>query len=460
MPDTPDPDAPQSGHGHVPARVANPWWMLRILGRVPVGVGPQHVRLLGFVALAMFFENFDMSLLGAVLKYLAQDFGLDKAELGSFTGAIRLGTLPAFFIIPFADRIGRRRMFLISVVGMSAGTFLTAFSPNEAWFIAFQVLSRSFMLTASAVAFVFITEEFPAEHRGWGIGMLGAVAALGFGVGALLFAAIDVIPFGWRALYAFGFVPVFFLAKIGSGLPETRRFSEAAADAAADASAAGSSWLGPLEPIFALATQQPRHALGVLCLGVLGTAGTAVAFQFTGEFVLNERGWAPWMYTAMFILCGAVGVVGSPWAGRMGDRFGRRVVAGIMLGFFPIWVFAFYMGPGWLTPFSWVGMVFASMSSSVVIRALTNETFPTSRRGTAGGLLSLMETGGATAGLFAFSYWMGVIEDQALVIGLLSLVTVVSVMSLPLFPETRSVELEEIHPDRPTAVASTSGDVS
>jgi MFS family permease len=172
--------------------------------------------------------------------------------------------------------------------------------------------------------------------------------------------------------------------------------------------------------------------------------GTATAFQFTGEFVLNARGWLPWQYSVMFILCGAVGVVGSPWAGRMGDRFGRKVVAAVMLGLFPAWVFAFYLGPGWATPFSWIGMVFASMSSSVVIRALTNETFPTSHRGTAGGFLSLMETAGASLGLFSFAYWMGIVDDQGLVIGLLSLMSCVSVVSLVLFPETRQRELEEI----------------
>jgi MFS-type transporter involved in bile tolerance (Atg22 family) len=80
----------------------------------------------------------------------------------------------------------------------------------------------------------------------------------------------------------------------------------------------------------------------------------------------------------------------------------------------------------------------------VVIRALTNETFPTSHRGTAGGFLSLMETLGASLGLFAYAYFMGLVDDQGLVIGLLSLMTVVSILSLPLFPETRSRELEEI----------------
>ena len=43
-------------------------------------------------------------------------------------------------------------------------------------------------------------------------------------------------------------------------------------------------------------------------------------------------GWEPWQYSTMFILCGMVGVVGSPWAGRMGDLYGRRVIAAGMLG--------------------------------------------------------------------------------------------------------------------------------
>ena len=49
-----------------------------------------------------------------------------------------------------------------------------------------------------------MSEEFPAHHRGWGIGMLGGVGAIGYGFGALLYGAIEWLPFGWRALYALG----------------------------------------------------------------------------------------------------------------------------------------------------------------------------------------------------------------------------------------------------------------
>jgi MFS family permease len=429
-----------------PERIRNPWWIPPFLGRIPPGVEPSHLRIMGFVALAMFFENFDMSLLGAVLKFLAEDFGLDKAELGSFTGAIRLGTLPAFLIIPFADRLGRRRMFLISVVGLSAGTFLTAFSQTPAQFIACQVLSRSFIITASAIAFVIITEEFPAAHRGWGLGMLGAVAAIGHGFGALLFGFIDYLPYGWRSLYVVGVIPILFVPFLGRGIQETSRFARFAAGESS-AGRSGGVVFRSIEPLIDLGRHHPWQALGVLVLGVLGTAGTAVGFQFIGEYVLTVHGWSPAQYSAMFILCGAVGIIGSPWAGRLGDTYGRRRVAAITLAIFPLWAIAFYSGPGWLLPFCWVGMVFTSMSSSVVIRAITNETFPTSRRGTAGGVLSLMETAGASLGLFLYAGMMITLPEQGTIVSIVSILTAISIIALPLFPETRALELESISSD-------------
>jgi MFS family permease len=148
-------------------RTRNPWWIPPFLGRVPEGVESRHLTLLGFVALAMFFENYDVSLLTSVLKFLSEDFGLSEAELGTFAGSIRLGTLPAFFLVPLADRIGRQRMFLVSVAGLSLGAFLTAFSQTPMQFVALQVLSRSFIITASATAFVIVTEEASECSAPW-----------------------------------------------------------------------------------------------------------------------------------------------------------------------------------------------------------------------------------------------------------------------------------------------------
>ncbi len=434
-------------------RVRNPWWIPPFLGTVPVGVERSHLRILGFVALAMFFENYDMSLLTSVLKFLGEDFNLDKSELGTFAGAIRLGTLPAFFLVPLVDRIGRRRMFLISVAGLSVGAFLTAFSQNATQFVLCQVINRTFIITASATAFVIITEEFPAEHRGWGIGMLGAVGSLGYGVGALVFAGIDQIPYGWRALYALGILPLFFLPLLRRGVTETGRFQRQRGAALQQEGIRGAI-RGALRPIGQLVREHPKYALGVIGLGMLATAGHVTAFQLTAYYLLEVHGWEPYEYAMMFFFCGAVGIVGSPLAGRLGDLYGRRMLGLVVLGLFPVAAFTFYTGPGWSVPIGWVLMVFMSMSSGVVIRALTNEVFPTSHRGTGGGLLSSVETLGAAGGLFIYAFFQELYQNQGLVISYISLLTVVSVAALVLFPETRARELESISQDAPAPDAA------
>jgi putative MFS transporter len=426
-----------------PERSRNPWWIPPFLGSVPKGVEHTQLNLLGFVALAMFFENYDYALLTNVLKYLAEDFGLDKTDLGWFTGAIRLGTLPAFFIVPFADRIGRRRLFLVSIIGLSIGTFITAFSQTAEQFILCQVLSRSFMITASAIAYVIVTEELPAAHRGWGIGILGAVASFGFGVSALLFAFIDSIPYGWRGMYALGLAPLLLLPVLRRQIPETARFKERARQLGR--LSASQVMTGALKPVLELLRANRRHAAGVIALGFLSTAGHATAFQLTAEFVLTVRGWSNGEYAAMLFFCGAFGIVGSPIAGRLGDRFGRRAIGAAVLGVFPLTAAAFYLGPGWAVPVAWVAMVFTSMAAGVVVRGLTNEVFPTSQRATASGLLLSVETLGAASSLFLYSYLMSVLdEQQGLAVASISLLALVSTGFLVLFPETRQRELEAI----------------
>ena len=107
-----------------------------------------------------------------------------------------------------------------------AQTFLTAFAQTPLQFVVVEMAARMFMLAGVAVAVVIIAEEFPSEHRGWGVGMAGALSATGYGLGAALFAAIDVLPYGWRALYAVGVVPLLLLPVLRREIHETSRFAE------------------------------------------------------------------------------------------------------------------------------------------------------------------------------------------------------------------------------------------
>lgn len=421
-------------------RPRNPWWIPGFFGAIPE-LEPRLLSLLGFVAFALFFESYDFSLLNAALKHIAQDLGLDETELGAFTAMIRIGALPAFVLIPLADIFGRRRLFLISVALLSAGTFVTAFAQSPEQFIAAQMLTRTFMLTASAVAIVIVTEEFPAAHRGWGIGMLAALAAVGHGFGAILFAAVEVLPYGWRALYAVGVLPLFLLPSFRAGITETGRFRSQDRADIASIGAAARAWLRPLAGI---AREKPWRAAGIMAVGAISSFGHAVVYAFIGYFVLTYRGWQPWQYSLMVVACGAVGVVGNVYAGRLADRHGRRRVGFVVLALFPVFAWLFFRGPNWVLPPTWMLLVLVTMAGNVIIRALSTELFPTSQRGTSAGVMMLAETLGAGAGLALLAVLTAEAGDLIRALPLVAAATLIAAAVILLFPETRQRELESI----------------
>jgi MFS family permease len=414
-----------------------PWWIPPVFGRTP-DLEPRHLRLLGLVSLALLFENYDFSLLTAALPFIAESLALEEAELGNFTALIRLGALPAFLVIPVADRLGRRRVFLVSIFILSLGTVLTGFAQTANQFLVIQIVTRTFMLTSSAVAFVMISEELPAAHRGWGIGILGALASMGHGLSALLFAAVDYLPFGWRALYVVGLAPVFFLPQFRRGIEETRRFAQASPVAATGGVA------GYLEPIRLLIRRFPGRALGLAALGLLTAAATSSVYQFTAQFLLTRRGWAPGQYSLLLLTGGAIGIMGNVLAGRLSDAFGRRRVGVAFLIGFPVLAWGFLNGVGPFLVVSWTLMTLSLTGSATVSRAFATELFPTAFRGTATGGLTLMETLGAALGLVLVSAGMSFGTDLVTMLVALSFLAPIGAATILTFPETGGRELEAI----------------
>jgi MFS family permease len=149
------------------ARRRYPGWIPPFLGRAPDLPEPQ-LRMLGFVALAIRFENSDQAMPSVALKQIAEGPGVAESDLGSVLGTVRRGALPAFLLIPIGDWVGRRRLFLASVTGLSLATVGSGFARTTAEFVALQMLSGAFMVTCTAASFVIITEELPRQHRGWG----------------------------------------------------------------------------------------------------------------------------------------------------------------------------------------------------------------------------------------------------------------------------------------------------
>jgi MFS family permease len=427
-----------------PAGSEAPRWLKPLLGRVPEGVEVAQLRLLGMVALALLFEEYDTAMLISALKYIAQDLGMPGSELGLYLALVRLGAVPAFLIVPLGDRIGRRPIFIGSTVTLGLLTFATAFVQSPLQFVVLQALARTFFVAGTAVAFVIVAEELPAHSRGWGIGLLGALGALGHGLGAALFSQVDRLPFGWRALYGVGLVPVLCMPLFLLAVRETGRF---AAHRRSQVSDGGRRWglARAFAPIGFLFSHHALRAVGLSVCGFLVAAAALPSFQFSGYFTQTKLQWTPGEYSAMVIAAGAVGILGNVVAGRLGDRFGRKGVGFTMLALFPLASFVFYHGTSWVVVTAWIPLVFCSMGGRVILRALSTELFPTSHRSAAAGMFTVMESLGAVGGLLIVHvYGTANADDIARIVSTVALAVLVTAMILLLFPETKRRELEEL----------------
>ncbi|MDJ0866171.1 MAG: MFS transporter [Myxococcota bacterium] len=407
------------------------------------GVDRREHRLLLLLGAAAFFSMYDQALLSLLLVQIQADLAIPEGQLGLLGSLVRLGSLPAFAVLLLADRLGRRRLLLATIIGYTFFTAATALAPGFGALIAFQLLARTFVTAEWLLAVVVIVEEFRETNRGLGIGLLGTLAALGHGLAMILFGAVEHVPFGWRGLYALGVLPLLAIAFFRRRLPETGRFEHTRATTAAASSTAG--WL---EPLRGLLTHAPRRLAAVVAVHFFWSFSNAPVDFFLPKFFQEVHGWTPAHFALVAVLGGALGLCGQPIGGWLSDRRGRRPA---LVGFTllePLAALALYSVLGPIAVGLYVAWVFCSVGNDVVGRTAAQELFPTSARATAAGVAAVVGTLGGMLGLacegalFALlgSHWLGV---RALAVtGLVAAVVVARC-----YPETSGRSLEEIAPE-------------
>lgn len=422
-----------------------PRWLVLtpFLGKPPPLTRHQW-RIIGLIAVVNIFDQYDLMLFSLALKQIQAELAIPEAQLGDLGAIIRLGALPAFVFAVLADRIGRRQVLLMTIVAYTVLTGATAFAPNAASFVVLQFLARIFAVAEVMLAYVVIAEELDPDARGWGAGALAALGALGSGLALALFAAVDILPMGWRSLYLIGLIPLALIAWLRRSLPETKRYVAQAGERS-DSSILGSA----LRPILDLIRMYPGRILMIgSVIFLLSFAENAASF-FGPKYLQEEHGWAPYQYSLLGVAGGFVGIFGGAFAGRLSDQYGRKKVASVFLLAHPVLVLAFYQGFGWPLVPIWIAMLFSAIAGGVVLATYGNELFPTSYRSTASGARTIIATLGGVLGLAAESVLYGIYQSHWTAISLLVLVAFTApLIVIIFFPETSGRELEDISPER------------
>lgn len=398
--------------------------------------------LLGLLGLTLLINHYDFAVLSLALPQIQVGLSIPEQEIGRVVAAVRLGVLPALLLAFVADRAGRRRLLVLTILGFTLCTTLTAFAPNASAFVALQFAARMFIAAEEMLAIVVIAEEFSAQTRGFGLGILAAFGALGFGVAALVLALVNKLPFGWRALYVAGALPLLWLAWLRRRVPETRRF-----EAEREARPLESSVRQALRPLRELTSRYPGRMFA-LCAALMTSAlATTTAATFVSKFLQQTHGYAPGQVTLLFVSAGFLVFVSTIAAGTLADRFGRRLMIAAALGLNALGIFGFYHGQGPWVVASWVLMTACSVGTDVLYGAIGSELFPTSYRSTASGLRSAASTVGGSLGLWLEAKLFPIAGSHAAAISwLLGLAWIGPLIVLAFLPETARRELEDIAP--------------
>ncbi|SIR76911.1 MFS transporter [Williamsia sterculiae] len=212
-----------------PAPVASPVSVAARLDRLPVV--RLHWVATAVIGLGLFFDLYENFLAATISSVLKNELDLSRTGLNLLLGSAFLGQfLGALVMGRFADRVGRRRAFMINLAIYSLFSVLGAFSPNATVLIITRFIAGVGIGAEFALADSYLSDLLPKHARGKFISWAYTVAFLGVPtVGLLAHWLVPLQPLGfdgWRWLFLLGGIGSFVIWVVRRGLPESPRWLE------------------------------------------------------------------------------------------------------------------------------------------------------------------------------------------------------------------------------------------
>jgi MFS family permease len=398
-----------------------------------------HWRIVIALGITWLLDGLEVTMVGSLGPVLLRvdTLGLSAAELGWAGSAYIAGAVVGALIFGrLADRLGRKRLFLVTLVVYVVATVLTGLTWDFASFAFCRFLTGLGIGGEYAAINSAIDELIPARVRG----VVGLAINGTFWIGAALGAGLSIVlldprllgpEVGWRLAFLFGAVLGVAILVVRRHVPESPRWlvthghvgrAEAEIEKAEAAVRAehGPSSVGAEHQVLVVAMRPVVSWAEVLRLmlqrfrrrALLGFSLMAAqaffynAIFFTYALVLTRFYQVPDTDVGMYIFPFALGnFLGPLLLGRLFDSLGRRIMiaTSYAVSGLGLLLAGYAFMQGWLTAaeqtFCWAAIFFFASAAASSAYLTVSEVFPLEMRAVAISIFYAIGTGvGGVAG--------------------------------------------------------------
>src|SRR6202521_46240 len=183
-------------------------------------------RTLIAAALGWMLDAFDVMLYALVLAHIMRDLGMSKATAGGLgTLTLLASGIGGVFFGLIADRIGRKRALMLSILTYSICSFASGLATSIAMLAAFRFILGLGMGGEWNTGATLVAETWPTELRAKAISIVQSSWAIGYALAALV-AGIVLHYANWRIVFFVGILPAFVVLWIQRGVPESEMWRE------------------------------------------------------------------------------------------------------------------------------------------------------------------------------------------------------------------------------------------
>ncbi|HLL29126.1 MAG TPA: MFS transporter [Xanthobacteraceae bacterium] len=200
------------------------------LDRLPWG--KFHTLVVAALGITWILDGLEVTLAGAVSGALKESYGLglSNSEIGLAASAYLTGAvLGAVFFGWLTDRLGRKKLFFVTLAVYLAATAATACSWNFASYALFRFLTGAGIGGEYTAINSAIQELVPARVRGWNDLVINGSFWVGAAIGAtgsiiLLDPSVVAPTIGWRLAFLIGAALGLVIFFMRLWLPESPRW--------------------------------------------------------------------------------------------------------------------------------------------------------------------------------------------------------------------------------------------